>query len=678
LIGKYILPWFGGTPAVWSTVLLFFQVLLIGGYAYAYWLIRKVNNKKIMHLVLLGTSLVVLIILGIIWTSPITPGESWKPVTPDFPVWKILELLFVSVGLPFFILSTNSPLMQAWFNQLYPLRSPYRLYALSNTGSLMALLSYPVLVEPYISLSMQGRIWSFSYVLFVLLIVYGTVKIMRKKTVLGRDPVPVKPKVIIRPDKRSKILWIALSTCASILLLATTNHITQDVAAIPLLWILPLAVYLISFILAFSSERWYPRQIYLILLFVVTMLFGMALILGQTVWFGIIWQLLVYLLTLFVCCMICHGELYRLRPHPEYLTSFYLMVAVGGAIGGIFVNFIAPYIFNGYWELPLGFVLCCLLLLTVMILDKKTSQTRQRFMLNYVFVIGAVILSSLVAYKYIDAVSVKDLGSWRNFYGIVRVRELDEKDWPSPAYLLIHGNTKHGFQLKEQSQSRIATAYFGDQSGVGLAIINHPNRGKGMKVGICGLGIGTLATYGQSGDVYRFYEINPSVIQLAQGESDYFTFMADSHAEVEVILGDARISLEQELAAGDKQDYDILVLDTFNSGSIPVHLLNVQAFEIYLSHLKPDGVLAINISNRFLDFVPVVWTLADHLELARQFISDPGNGTTTLPSDWMLLSADSSVLHVPAILDRAIQMKDYRTDIHLWTDDYSNLFQILK
>ena len=224
----------------------------------------------------------------------------------------------------------------------------------------------------------------------------------------------------------------------------------------------------------------------------------------------------------------------------------------------------------------------------------------------------------------------------------------------------------------------MATAYFGDQSGVGLAISNHPNRGKGMKVGICGLGIGTLATYGQSGDVYRFYEINPSVAHLAWGEGGYFTYLSDSQAEVEVISGDARISLERELAAGTRQNYDILVLDTFNSGSIPVHLLNVQAFEIYLKHLKPDGVLAINFSNRFLDFVPVIWTLADHFDLARQLISDPGNGTTTLPSDWMLLSADHSVLNIPTILNRAVQMKDYRTDIRLWTDGYNNLFQILK
>ena len=376
--------------------------------------------------------------------------------------------------------------------------------------------------------------------------------------------------------------------------------------------------------------------------------------------------------------MICHGELYRLRPHPEYLTSFYFMVAVGGAIGGIFVNFIAPYIFNGYWELPLGFVFCCLLFLIVMTLYKIAWRTRQRLILNYVFVIGALIISSVLAYSSINAIFVKDLGTWRNFYGIVRVREMDKKDLPSPAFMLTHGNTDHGFQLKEKSQTRVATAYYGKQSGVGLAILNHPNQGKEMRVGVCGLGIGILATYGQSGDVYRFYEINPVVVRLAQGERDYFSYMADSQAEVEVILGDARISLERELTAGDKQNYDILVLDTFSSGSIPVHLLNLQALEIYFEHLKPDGILAINISNRYLDLVPVVWTLADYFDLTRLLINDPGNGTTTLSSDWMLLSADPGVLHISTILDRAAQMKDYRTDIRLWTDDYSNLFQILK
>ncbi len=660
--------------------MLFFQVLLIGGYAYAYWLTGKARYKKIIHLVLLGISLAILIILGFIWESPINPGESFRPITPDFPVWKIMELLIISVGLPFFLLSTNSPLMQAWFNRKYPLRSPYKLYAISNAGSMIALLSYPVLVEPYITLQLQGRLWSFSYVFFLLLVCYGAVKIMRGKFDSGKNQTSTSSEPQVKPDKKSKVFWVFLSACASILLLATTNQITQELSVIPLLWILPLAVYLLSFILAFSSERWYPQQIYLILLFLVPLLFGMVWLFSQTAWFGfgILGQLIIYLLILFLCCMVCHGELYRLRPHPEYLTSFYIMVAVGGAGGGIFVTFVAPYIFNGYWELPLGLVLNCLLMLIVMIIYKPAWRTRQRLMLNYMFVIGALILSSIIAYKYIDIYSEDNLGSWRNFYGVVVVRELDKMDWPSPGYVLIHGVTIHGFQLKGKEQGKLATSYYGEQSGIGLAILNHPNHGKGMKVGVCGLGIGILATYGQSGDEYRFYEINPAVTQLAQDENDYFTYLEDSQAKIEVISGDARISLEQELAAGDKQDYDILVLDTFSSGSIPVHLLTLEALEIYLKHLKTDGILAINISNKHLDFIPVVWTLADHFDLSRLHIKDPGNGTTTMPSDWVLLSADPGVLDLPAILSRSAQMKDYNTEIRLWTDNYSNLFQIMK
>ena len=677
MIGKYFLPWFGGTPAVWSTVMLFFQVLLTGGYAYAHWLIGKGRRREIIHLVLICFSVVLMLVLSLVWKSPVTPDAGWKPNNSGFPIWGIFKLLIISVGLPFFLLSTNSPLMQVWFNRTYPGRSPYKLYALSNVGSMVALLSYPILVEPYLTMQNQGYIWSLGYILFAALVLYGVVRTIKfKKEFNTNQVVPATIESRIRPDKKSRVLWVMLSACASMLLLAMTSHITQEVAVIPFLWILPLSIYLLSFVLAFSGERWYSRQIYLVLLFLIILCFRWALSSGPNL--GIPAQLVIYMAALFVCCMICHGELYRLRPSPEYLTSFYFIVSVGGALGGVLVNFVAPYIFKGYWELPLSLVFCSLLLLALMFFYKIRLRFRLLFILNNVLIICVVAISALVTYWYIDGMYKNTLVSYRNFYGVIRVVEKDEKGWPSTAYQLLHGITIHGVQLEEKTQRKLATAYYSEGSGVGLAILNHPERGKGMSIGVCGLGVGTLAAYGQPGDTYRFYEINPAIIQLAQGEGDYFSYLMDSQAQIEVVPGDARISLERELAAGNKQNYDILVLDTFSSDSIPVHLLDLQAFELYLQHLQEDGILAVHISNHHLDLVPVVWNLADHFKLARVLIDDPGTEITAIHSIWMLLSPDPGLLNVPEITGRSTPMEKYKTNIRMWTDDYSNLFQILK
>lgn len=676
MIGKYILPWFGGTPAVWSTVMLFFQVLLTGGYAYAHWLIGKERRRGIIHIVLICSSVVLMLILGSIWASPVTPGSGWKPASTDFPIWEIFKLLTISIGLPFFLLSTNSPLMQVWFNRIYPERSPYKLYALSNVGSMVALLSYPILVEPYLTIQRQGIIWSLSYILFAALVLYGVIRNMKFRKYPDTNQIQVTADLQIRPDKKSLVLWIMLSACASIILLAMTSFVTQEVAVIPFLWVLPLSIYLLSFILAFSSERLYSRQIYLILFFVVLLYFGWVLFLGPNL--GIPVKLAISMTTLFICCMICHGELYRLRPSPKYLTLFYFIVSVGGALGGALVNFVAPFIFKGYWELPLSLVLCSLLLLILMLLYKIRLRFRLLFILNNVLIICLVSISTLISYFYINNMYKNTLLAYRNFYGVIRVIEKNEKEWSSPAYQLVHGITIHGVQLEEKTQRKIATAYFSEASGVGLAILNHPDRGKGMSIGVCGLGIGTLAAYGQQGDTYRFYEINPAIIKLAQGELDYFSFLPDSQANIEVVQGDARISLERELAAGDKQNYDILVLDTFSSDSIPVHLLDLQAFELYLQHLQQDGILAVHISNYHLDLVPIVWNLADHFNLTRVLIEDPGKDMAAIRSVWMLLSSDPNLLNIPVITSRSSRMENYKTNILIWTDDYSNLFQILK
>ncbi len=376
--------------------------------------------------------------------------------------------------------------------------------------------------------------------------------------------------------------------------------------------------------------------------------------------------------------MVCHGELYRLRPHPAHLTRFYLMVSVGGALGGIFINFVAPFVFKGYWELPLGYTLCWILFLAVIFITGITIQRRWVYVMNSVMLLSMVIVSGARSFQQIKSDLGNDLFIQRNYYGVIRVRELDAGNINNARVALVHGVTIHGYQFISDQKVDIPTAYFGTTSGGGLAILNDPQRGLGMRVGILGLGIGTLAAYGQPGDVYRFYEINPLVIDLAEGSGGYFSYLSSSRAQVEIVPGDARLSLENELAATGSQQFDVLILDCFSSDSIPMHLLDVEAFSLYLQHLRTGGILAVNISNRHLDLVPVVWTLADHLGLSRVVISDPGQLPETFPSLWMVMARQPAILDIPAIRSHAAPMKDYISPVKLWTDDFSNLFQILK
>jgi hypothetical protein len=367
------------------------------------------------------------------------------------------------------------------------------------------------------------------------------------------------------------------------------------------------------------------------------------------------------------------------------------MVSIGGAVGGFVINFVAPYVFKGFWELPLGLTLCWLIFLVVTLVARSGVHNRWAFIANEVILVSAVLIAGVRSYQQIRADLVNDMFIQRNFYGVFRVRQ-NAFDTIKPIHLesigqdlqtyhqfeLIHGVTVHGFQFHDYNLRNLPTSYYGKTSGGGLAILNQPQRGKGMRVGVLGLGVGTLAAYGQPGDVYRFYEINPAVIRLAQGENGYFTYLADSHAKVEIIPGDARLSLEKELATGQKQNYDVLVLDVFSSDSIPVHLLDEESFQVYLQQLAPEGILAIHISNRRLDLVPVVWTLADHFGLARDVLNDVGDGVDTYPSEWMLLTRDPALLANPAISSHAKAMYGYISHVQLWTDDYNNLFQILK
>jgi len=673
MIGKFILPWFGGTPAVWSTLMLFFQILLTGGYAYAYWLIGCVKQRRqvIIHISLTAFAIVLLALLSFLWTSPITPDSTWKPNDVTSPILDIFKLLIVSVGLPYFILASNGPLMQAWFTRIFPDRSYARLYALSNVGSLLGLLVYPVLIEPTLSLRLQGWMWSLGFILFGFLAGWVSLQSGRKTPLAPPTVDSVTPAD--RPSFALMSLWIALSATASLFLLSVTNQISQEVAVIPFLWILPLTLYLLSFILAFSGERGYNRKFYA-LLFILSAALTLFVMLNATS-LHVYWQIIAYCLLLFSVCMLCHGELYLLRPSSEHLTTFYLMVSIGGAFGGIFVSLIAPLIFNGYWEFFVGLAMAIAILLTVIRADPTKDITARARFVFVVFALVTVMLTLLSTF-FSGA-----LYSKRNFYGVIRVRQIVPDGSAEIANVMSHGITVHGLQfLLDVKSSNIPTTYYVPNAGAGLAILNHPKYGhdQHMRVGLLGLGVGTLVSYAQPGDVYRLYEINPVVIDLAAGVGDYFSFLSDSKADISVVLGDARISLERELAEGHPQNFDVLVLDTFSSDSIPVHLVTKEAFALYLEHLVPDGIIAAHITNLHLDLQPVFWQLAKYYGLSMVRINYAGDSNGGYASHWILLSRDPALLEIPAIQDHAVDLNGYSTNLKLWTDDYSNLFQILK
>jgi hypothetical protein len=580
-------------------------------------------------------------------------------------------LLAASVGLPYFTLATNSTLVQVWFGRRFPGRSAYWLYAFSNSGSLLALLSYPVLIEPTFAIHAQGRLWSFAFIAFGAL---SIAMLRRGMTENGEGVAAAEPAhAEAKPSGWVQALWVALAASASTLLLAVTNQLTADVAPIPLLWIIPLSLYLLSFIIAFSGERWYYRPLFSVLLIGTSVVVGL---LQARPFLGFAGQIGAYALFLFAACMSAHGELYRLRPGAAHLSRFYLLVSVGGALGGVFVNLVAPVAFPSYWELYIGWALV-VTLLAVSTFVSKTHELPRRLRFAHDAVVGAMaVIIVLAAYVFIRYSGGSNAFFDRNFFGVLRVYE-DEGDG---IYTMLHGSTLHGKQFIAEELRAVPTTYYWEGSGIGLLLRNHPRPEGNLHVGLLGLGAGTLGVYGEPGDAFRYYEINPMVVELAEGQGGYYSFVPDSAAETMIVLGDARISLENELAAGAAQDFDVLVLDTFSGDSIPVHLLTEESFALYLEHLKPTGVIAVHISNRYLDLQPVLWQLAEahglHMGVIEVFPPEDASHYANV-SLWALLTRDSSIFFLTEIAEHVDLLESYTTDVRLWTDDYSNLFQIL-
>jgi hypothetical protein len=657
IIAKIILPWFGGSAAVWTVCLLFFQVVLLLGYLYAYCLHRYLRPRMqmILHLGLLVGSLAVL---------PVIPGAGWKPVGGDDPTFRILGLLAATVGLPYFLLSTTGPLVQAWYAARYKDGVPYRLYALSNAGSMFALLSYPIVFEPVLATRIQALAWSVGYAVFV--VVCGATA-LSLRNLPWRAAGPVEDDAA--PGWKEYGLWIALPACASVLLLSVTNHLSQNVAAIPFLWVLPLSLYLLTFILCFEGSGWYQRNPYLQLFAVAVG--SMAYALSEDFQnAGIKVLIPLFACGLFICCMVCHGELVRQKPHPRHLTAFYLMISLGGALGGVFVGLVAPRVFKGLYELPIGLVASAAAVLAALCQDPETDFSKgwkqPVTLVSILLTLGLAVYLGIEIHKSNQGVRVRV----RNFYGALKVT--DSGGTPDEAAIrkLTHGTIDHGEQFLDWARRDHPTTYYGPNSGVGLAIRTCQARGP-LRMGVIGLGTGTLAAYGRPGDYIRFYEINPLVQWLANRE---FTFLKGSKAKVEVALGDARLSLERER----NDDYDVLVVDAFSSDSIPIHLLTREAFAVYFRQLRSNGVLAVHVSNKYLNLQPVARQLGESLGKSAKVVdTEDEDFNDIFGATWVLVTGSPDLFDQPLLKSAAAPIR-FSKSLRLWTDDYSNLFQILK
>ena len=650
IISKCVLAWFGGTPAVWTTCMLFFQVLLFGGYLYAHFLTHWFAPKQqaLIHGVLIAVALLAL---------PIQPTDVWKPTVSEEPIFFLLGLLLVHVGLPYFVLSSTGPLVQAWLSLQTNDKGVYRLYALSNVGSLVALLSYPFCVEPTMSVASQSLAWTLMFVVYAG--VQGWLLATLFQSTITKN-VEIVESESAAPTWNTRLAWGGLAAFASMMLLAITNHVCQDIAVIPFLWVLPLSLYLVSFIICFDRPTWYLPKSYGALLLVILIshkLFGSTAFLST-----LPMEIAYYMAVLFLICMLSHGEVARLKPETRHLTQYYAFMSGGGAVGGVFVGFVCPQIFNTYFELTAGF--CIAWAIAFVIFSSYPGWSSREISLprlsKFSTLATFIVLVSLTlgaSRKSSDKVINK-----RSFFGVLQVIQTEKGPH------LVHGRTLHGYQPMAPND-RLPTCYYGYQSGVGRLLSSRNDRP--IKVGVVGLGIGTLANYGKAGDEYEFIEINPDCIALAQ---TWFTCLSGSEADVTVTQGDGRLVLER-----NDSTYDILVLDAFSSDGIPAHLLSVEALNLFESKLAKGGAIAIHTTNLHLNVAPVVHRLAQEVGLISREVVAPGDKAThSQDSQWVLISRSEAIFDHEKLHSAAKPDPATVNAAPLWTDQYHDLFSILK
>jgi len=684
MAAKRLVPLLGGSAAVWTTCLVFFQSALLLGYLCAHWLATRLRAR--VQAVVFTALLAGCLAQAVFNLRP----ELRASVTE--PILSVFQLLTTLIGLPFVVLSATNPLLQAWYARGFTRKlessdapagessaptPPYRLFALSNFGSLLALIVYPSLVEPRFSLREQSLIWLWGFVVFAA--ACGGIALLKLRSGRDQEPIPRTVSTVgamqadIRPAQSDRALWLLLSACGSLMLCAMTNHISQNIAAIPLLWIVPLIMYLLSFVIAFSRGAWLPKILRLRIPVLGVSIARMS-VLGFT---GVALGSLVFMLddareeiplmlsvpffcgTLFVICLFCHAELHRLRPSPEHATSFYLLIAAGGALGSVFVGVAAPLVFSAGYELACGLVFTALMVLAV------TWRHGWAWRLFWLAASAAVAVTLGLS---IHRAGKDNILQMRNFYGTLHVTEEREAGFEGFTRTLIHGTIQHGTQIFSDELRTTPTSYYAHDSGVGLAL-DLCCKGRSRRVGVIGLGAGTLAAYGRKGDVFRFYDINPLVERIAH---NLFTYLRESKAAIEIIPGDARLSLAGE----PPQAYDVLVVDAFSGDAIPVHLLTSQALELYQRHMSPGGIIAFHVSNKFLDLQPVVLQQAQKAGLEAAFIATEDNDDLgEYAADWVLVSANKAFIKEVAGAATPIVAKP---GLRLWTDDYNSVLPLLK
>ncbi len=656
IAARQLLPALGGSAAVWITCLVFFQTALLAGYVFADVVARGRGRKIYLGLLLAG------LILAITWmTKQPDSGRAF-----EHPIRTVFVWLGASIGLPFVLLAATSPLLQVWWTRTEGGTIPYRLYALSNVASLLALAAYPTVVEPYLTLHRQRLMWTCGFAIFVALC--GTLAMARQSAAAlpqaEREDSSAPPAPLAH-----KLLWFLLPMGAAMQLSAVTSFLTANVAAIPLLWILPLAVYLITIIVAFQFPERVPEAILARLLIVFLASLGYALSHVDTSW--PLWvSLALFLVEIFLAGLFCHSHAVALRPaRTSESTQFYLLFAGGGALGSFLIGIACPLLFAFNYDLPITFWITALLALAVM----WKRDWNQRLLWSVAAVMLLVLLLMIhVAYQRGTTVAV------RNFYAALRVKQT--LTYPGMTKrTLMNGIIEHGTQVFGSDEIRkTPTTYYGRNSGVGLAIENccpEPDGGeigapRPRRIGVIGLGAGTIAAYGRPGDHITFYEINPAVVPIAR---NVFTYIRDSGAAVDIVVGDARTALARQ----EPQHFDVLVVDAFSGDAIPVHLLTREALALYRRHLAPHGILAFHISNRHVDLEPPIALLAASAGLEARHVHSLANerrGEYT--ATWMLVTADPNFFLQPELVAHAFG-PDTRPGVRLWTDDYSALLPVL-
>ena len=644
MAAKQLLPTLGGSSAVWTTCLVFFSVVLLLGYLYAHWISSLFDPKQqaVIHILILTMGLLT---LGI----RIQPGPAAVSYHPALTVFRVLATV---IGLPYLALSSTTPLLTAWYAGSFEGGSPYRLFALSNFASLLALASYPLFIEPGLTMKQQTGWWSGGFLVFAVLC--GAIAWQGRR----RSVTATAEKAVLagRPEP----FWFLLALGGGMMLTAVTSHMSANIAAIPLLWLPPLALYLLTFILAFQGA-WKPlRQSMLrwVLVAVASMAYALRDI--RTI-LPIAVSLPLFLIALFLCCFFLHGELYARRPVTAGMTRFYLVVATGGAAGTLLVGVIFPLVLRANYDLA------CTLVVVSLIALAATWQ--DGWGLRMIWMAGAaaaiVVLSTQVHQYDDDAVALM-----RNFYGTLRVRESNLPPQSDTDRQLLNGTIEHGAEWFAPQFLGQPLTYYAPDSGLGLAM-RLCCGANAKRVGVIGLGTGTVAAYGNPGDAVRFYEINPLVERLAR---HWFTFLHDSPARVEVILGDARLSL----AAESPQHFNVIVVDAFSGDAIPVHLLTREALALYRRHLQPGGVIVFHVSNQYINLEPVVAAIAGDAGMKAVSVHSRGDEQNGFYyADWILVTANETLLSQPEIVNNGFATP-LQANVRLWTDNYSSVFPLLK